>query len=109
MVRRDKGTTTCKDVQTAASEAGDDSETWREECPLGISTIRARMVQTALKLVIEPIFEVDLEPNAYGYRPKRSALDAVVKVHKLLRKGYTDVVDGDLSKYFDTIPHIELM
>jgi RNA-directed DNA polymerase len=77
--------------------------------PLGIPTIRDRVVQTATKLVIEPIFEADLEPNAYGYRPKRSALDAVHKVHELLRKGYTDVVDADVSKYFDTIPHKELM
>jgi RNA-directed DNA polymerase len=59
--------------------------------------------------VIEPIFEADLEPDAYGYRPKRSALDAIIKVHKLLMEGYTDVVDADLSKYFDTIPHTELM
>ena len=79
------------------------------KCPLGIPTIRDRVVQTALKVVIEPIFEADLEPNAYGYRPKRSALDAIIKVHKLLREGYTDVVDADLSKYFDTIPHTELM
>jgi len=77
--------------------------------PLGIPTLRDRVVQTALKLVIEPIFEADLEPNAYGYRPKRSALDAVVEIHKLLREGYTDVVDADLSKYFDTIPHTELI
>ena len=79
------------------------------ERPLGIPTIRDRVVQTATKLVIEPIFEADLEPNAYGYRPKRSALDAIIKIHKLLREGYTDVVDADLSKYFDTIPHTELM
>jgi RNA-directed DNA polymerase len=67
------------------------------------------VVQTAVKLVIEPIFEADLEPNAYGYRPKRSALDAVASVHELLRRGYTDVVEGDLTKYFDTIPHDQLM
>jgi len=79
------------------------------ERPLGIPTIRDRVVQTATKLVIEPIFEADLEPTAYGYRPKKSALDAVQKVHKLLREGYTDVVDADLTKYFDTIPHQELM
>jgi RNA-directed DNA polymerase len=79
------------------------------ERPLGIPTIKDRVVQTATKLVIEPIFEADLEPNTYGYRPKRSALDAVQKVHKLLREGYTDVVDADLTKYFDTIPHNELM
>jgi RNA-directed DNA polymerase len=79
------------------------------ERPLGIPTIRDRVVQTAVKLVIEPIFEADLEPNTYGYRPGRSANDAIEKVHKLLIDGYTDVVDADLSKYFDTIPHDELM
>ena len=77
--------------------------------PLGIPTIRDRVAQTALKLVIEPIFEADLDPEAYGYRPKRSALDAVRRVHQLLCEGYTDVVDADLSKYFDTIPHAELL
>src|SRR6266508_4769505 len=79
------------------------------ERPLGIPTIRDRVVQTAAKLVLEPIFEADLDPNAYGYRPKRSAQDAIRKVHQLLCSGYTDVVDDDLSKYFDTIPHCELM
>jgi RNA-directed DNA polymerase len=76
--------------------------------PLGIPTVRDRVVQTAAKLIVEPIFEADLEPNAYGYRPKRSAQDAVEKVHQYLRQGYTEVVDADLSKYFDTIPHAEL-
>lgn len=79
------------------------------ERPLGIPTIRDRVVQTAVKLVIEPIFEADLEPNTHGYRPGRSATDAIRQVHGLLVKGYTDVVDADLSKYFDTIPHAELM
>ncbi len=79
------------------------------ERPLGIPTIRDRVVQCAVKLVIEPIFEADLEPSAYGYRPKRSAGDAVQAVHKLLCRGHTNVVDADLSKYFDTIPHAELM
>jgi RNA-directed DNA polymerase len=79
------------------------------ERPLGIPTIRDRRVQTAAKLVLEPSFEADLEPEAYGYRPKRSAHDAIQKVHKLLCEGYTDVVDADLSKYFDTIPHTELL
>src|SRR4051794_41722501 len=79
------------------------------ERPLGIPSIRDRVVQTAAKLVIEPIFEADLEPNAYGYRPRRSAQDAIREVHELLCEGYTDVVDADLSKYFDTIPHCELM
>ena len=79
------------------------------ERPLGIPTIRDRVIQTAVKLLIEPIFEADFEPNAYGYRPKRSAQDAIQEVHELLCEGYTDVVDADLSKYFDTIPHSELM
>src|SRR5215469_5515530 len=79
------------------------------ERPLGIPTIRDRVVQTAAKIVLEPIFEADLEPSAYGYRPKRSAQDAIRRVHKLLGEGYTEVVDADLSKYFDTIPHCELM
>ncbi len=79
------------------------------ERPLGIPTIRDRVVQTAAKLVLEPIFEADLEPSAYGYRPGRGAQDAVKKVHQLLLDGYRDVVDADLSKYFDSIPHSELL
>jgi RNA-directed DNA polymerase len=79
------------------------------ERPLGIPCIRDRVVQTAAKLLIEPIFEADFEPNAYGYRPERSAQDAIQEVHKLLCEGNTDVVDADLSKYFDTIPHSELL
>ena len=79
------------------------------ERALGIPTIRDRVAQTAAKLILESIFEADLEPNAYGYRPKRSALDAVGKVDELLHQGYTDIVDADLSKYFDTIPHSELL
>jgi RNA-directed DNA polymerase len=79
------------------------------ERPLGIPTIRDRVVQTAMKLVVEPIFEADLDDSAYGYRPKRDAADAIKRVHGLLLRGYTDVVDADLSKYFDTIPHAQLM
>src|SRR5262252_9557079 len=79
------------------------------ERPLGIPTIRDRVVQTAAKLVLEPIFEADLDPAAYGYRPRRSGADAIKEVHALLCHGYTDVVDADLSKYFDTIPHQDLM
>jgi RNA-directed DNA polymerase len=79
------------------------------ERPLGIPTIRDRVVQTAVKLVLEPIFEADFEDSAYGYRPKRSAQDAVRVVHEALCDGYTEVVDADLSKYFDTIPHAELL
>jgi hypothetical protein len=79
------------------------------ERPLGIPTIRDRVVQTAAKLVLEPIFEADFEDTAYGYRPARGAVDAVKDVHRHLCRGYTDVVDADLSKYFDTIPHAELL
>jgi RNA-directed DNA polymerase len=79
------------------------------ERPLGIPTIRDRVVQTAAKLVLEPIFEADLDPAAFGYRPKRGGGQAIQAVLGLLRQGYTDVVDADLSKYFDTIPHPELM
>jgi RNA-directed DNA polymerase len=79
------------------------------ERPLGIPTIRDRIVQTAAKLVLEPIFEADFEDNAYGYRPTRGAVDAVKEVRRLIGRGYTDVVDADLSRYFDTIPHDELM
>jgi len=79
------------------------------ERPLGIPTVRDRVVQTAAKLVLEPIFEADLEPEAYGYRPRRSAADAIGAVQSLLSAGYTEVVDADLSQYFDTIPHAQLM
>lgn len=79
------------------------------ERPLGIPTVRDRVAQTAAKLILEPIFEADLEPNAYGYRPGRSALDAVREVHRLLLAGHTDVVDADLSQYFDEIPHRDLL
>lgn len=79
------------------------------ERPLGIPTIRDRVAQTAAVLVLEPIFEADFLDEAYGYRPRRSALDAVKAVHQSLKEGYTDVVDADLSKYFDTIPHRELL
>jgi RNA-directed DNA polymerase len=79
------------------------------ERPLGIPTIRDRVVQTATKLVIEPIFEADLEDCAYGYRPGRGANDAIKEVHRLVCRGYTNVVDADLSKYFDTIPHSDLL
>jgi RNA-directed DNA polymerase len=79
------------------------------ERPLGIPTIRDRVAQTATKIVLEPIFEADFEDNAYGYRPRRSAVDAVKETHRLICRGYTDVVDADLSKYFDTIPHSDLL
>ena len=77
--------------------------------PLGIATIRDRVVQMAVVLVLEPIFEADLEPEQYAYRANRSALDAVRAVHGLLNAGHREVVDADLSIYFDTIPHAELL
>ena len=80
-----------------------------KERPLGISTIRDRVVQMAAVLILEPIFEVDLQPEQHAYRPNRSALEAVRAVHALVNTGHTEVVDADLSGYFDSIPHSELM
>ena len=77
--------------------------------PLGIPTIRDRVVQMAVKLVIEPIFEADFCDSSYGFRPKRSAHDAVDAISKALLTGHRQVIDADLSKYFDTIPHSKLL
>jgi group II intron reverse transcriptase/maturase len=77
--------------------------------PLGIGTIRDRVAQTAGMLVLAPIFEADLPSEQYAYRPNRSAQDAVRAVHALLSSGHTEVVDADLSGYYDSIPHAELM
>ncbi len=77
--------------------------------PLGIPCLRDRVAQTSAMLVLSPIFEADLEPEQYGYRPGRSAKDAVRRVHRLLRGGRNEVVDADLSNYFGEIPHAELM
>ncbi len=77
--------------------------------PLGIPVIKDRVVQMAVKIVIEPIFEADFQENSYGFRPKRSSHQAVEDVRNHLLKGKTDVIDADISKYFDTIPHDRLM
>ncbi len=77
--------------------------------PLGVPTIRDRTVETAAVLVLEPIFEADLQPEQYAYRRDRSALDAVKHVHKLINTGHGGIVDADLSGYFDSIPHAELL
>jgi len=77
--------------------------------PLGIPVVKDRIVQTAIKLVIEPIFENEFLENSYGFRPMRGCKDALREVDKLLKAGYIWVVDADLKSYFDTIPHNELM
>jgi group II intron reverse transcriptase/maturase len=77
--------------------------------PLGVPAIRDRTAETAAVLILEPIFEADLPPEQYAYRKDRSALDAVKHVHKLINTGHGEIVDADLSGYFDSIPHSELM
>ncbi|MBW8831643.1 MAG: group II intron reverse transcriptase/maturase [Burkholderiales bacterium] len=77
--------------------------------PLGVPTIADRVVETAAMLVLEPIFGADLAPEQYAYRPDRGAHDAVRAVHSLLNTGHTQVIDADLSGYFDSIPHAELL
>ena len=77
--------------------------------PLGISTVRDRVCMTAAMLVLEPIFEADLPPEQYAYRPGRNAQQAAIEVEERLHRGQTDVVDADLADYFGSIPHAELM
>ena len=77
--------------------------------PLGISTLRDRVCMTAAMLVLEPIFEADLPPEQYAYRPGRNAQQAVIEVEETLFRGHSEVVDADLSDYFGSIPHAELM
>ena len=81
----------------------------RQKRPLGIPTVRDRVVQTALRQVLEPIFERDFAEHSYGFRPGRGCKDALRRVDRLLKEGYTWVVDADLQSYFDTIPHARLM
>jgi len=77
--------------------------------PLGIPAVKDRVVQTALKLVIEPIFEREFLDLSYGFRPQRGCKNALREVDRLLKSGYIQVVDADLKSYFDTIPHARLM
>ena len=77
--------------------------------PLGVPAIRDRIVMMAAVLVLDPIFEVDLQPEQYAYRHDRSALDAVRNVHKLINTGHVEIVDADLAAYFESLPHAELL
>jgi group II intron reverse transcriptase/maturase len=77
--------------------------------PLGIPTIKDRIVQTALKIILEPIFEADFQEFSYGFRPGRSCHQALQAVWKWMNFGYTTVIDADISKYFDSIPHDKLL
>ncbi len=77
--------------------------------PLGIPTLKDRIVQMATKIVIEPIYEADFKPNSYGFRPKRHAHQAMAEIEKNLVYGHTTVIDADLSQYFDTISHVKLL
>jgi group II intron reverse transcriptase/maturase len=79
------------------------------ERPLGIPTVRDRIVQTVCKMILEPIFEADFEESSYGFRPGRSSKDAITEIKDNLIQGKTEVYDADLSKYFDTIPHEKLL
>jgi RNA-directed DNA polymerase len=81
----------------------------REKRPLGIPAVRDRVVQSAIRMVIEPIFEQQFRPNSYGFRPNRGCKDALREVDRYLKAGYTHVVDADLKAYFDSIPHDRLM
>ena len=81
----------------------------KELRPLGIPTVRDRVVQTALLNVLEPIFEHDFAEHSYGFRPHRGCKDALRRVGELLEKGHTYIVDADLKSYFDTIPHDRLL
>jgi RNA-directed DNA polymerase len=81
----------------------------KKQRPLGVPAIRDRVAETAAVLVLEPIFEADLQPEQYAYRHDRSAPDAVRHVHKLMNTGHGQIVEADLSSYFDEIPHAELL
>ncbi len=79
------------------------------ERPLGIPTVKDRVVQTAVSLMLMLIWEADFHPRSYGFRPKRRAHQAIAHIQQAVQQGYVEIIDADLSKYFDTIPHRELM
>jgi group II intron reverse transcriptase/maturase len=79
------------------------------ERPLGIPTVKDRVVQMAVYLVLMPVWEADFHPQSYGFRPKRRAHQAIEAINRAVRRGYVEIIDADLSKYFDTIPHRGLM
>jgi len=81
----------------------------KEKLPLGVPVVRDRVVQTAIRLVIEPVFETKFKSHSYGFRPNRGSKDALREVDRFLKSGYTHVVDADLKAYFDSIPHEKLM
>jgi RNA-directed DNA polymerase len=81
----------------------------QEKRPLGIPTVRDRVVQTALRMTLEPIFEHEFAEHSYGFRPQRGCKDALRRVNELIKSGYSYIVDADLKSYFDTIPHDRLM
>jgi len=81
----------------------------KEKRPLGIPTVRDRVVQAALRAVLEPIFERNFAAQSYGFRPGRGCKEALCRVDTLLKQGYSWVVDADLKSYFDTIPHAALL
>jgi RNA-directed DNA polymerase len=81
----------------------------KEKQPLGIATVRDRVVQTALQIALKTIFEHDFAGHSYGFRPGLGCRDAMRRVDQLLKEGYTYIVDADLKSYFDTIPHDRLM
>ena len=79
------------------------------ERPLGIPTVKDRVVQTAVYLMLMPIWEADFHPRSFGFRPQRRAHQAIAEIQQAVQRGYVEIIDADLSKYFDTIPHRELM
>ena len=110
MVGRTDRKTEKSNLSTTSRAAGLYTEARGEkQRPLGIPAIRDRCTMMAAVLVLEPIFEADLQPEQYAYRRDRSALDAVRRVFKLINTGHREIVDGDLTSYFDLLPHSELL